>query len=70
MVYISVGSKKLGVEFAYAMFSYFYTISVQYFVVQHPNVGGFEKYLFWGICLYEFVIYFNIALCDPGRLDE
>ncbi|CDW80113.1 erf2p [Stylonychia lemnae] len=70
MAYFSLGSKKLGVEFAFAMFSYFYSISVQYWVIQHPDIGGYEKYLFWFVCLYEFVIYFNVALCDPGRLDE
>lgn len=66
--YVHCGEKKLGLEFAYAMFSYFFvTISTYNMTL---NKGSLEAFIFYILSIYEIVIYFNVAMSDPGRVDE
>eukprot|EP00347_Sterkiella_histriomuscorum_P004918 403358582 len=96
MVYIQVGTKKLGVEFLFAQLSYFFTVYMQYFIIQRStkieqaqplsdileqqipletNIQskwelGYDVILFWFVAVYEIVIYFSVAMCNPGRIDQ
>lgn len=67
MTYLRVGDKKLGVEFAFAQLSYLAIFLITHFVTLR---SGLESYLFYGLSLYVWVLYVNIAFCNPGRLTE
>ncbi len=65
--YVWCGRKKLGVEFAFAMASYFFTASSTIFLTLREDL---ETLAFYLISLYLFVIYWGVACSDPGRLSE
>lgn len=68
--WLKVGSKKLGVEFAYiAGSTVFIFVMHHYLILQNPEQGDWEAPLFYFIFSYNLVTYLALAFSDPGRID-
>lgn len=67
MTYIIVGQKILGIEFMCAIFSYILTVFVNH---KWTLRSGTESFVFYVVAIYNVLMYCNIALSDPGWLEE
>ena len=68
--WLKVGSKKLGVEFAYIAGSTIFIFVMQHcLILQSPLQGGWEAPLFYFIFAYNLATYLALAFSDPGRVD-
>ena len=68
MAWLKVGSKKLGVEFAYIFVSIIFIVLMQHFVILKDNYS-WESLLFYTVFTYNLVTYLSLAFSDPGRVD-
>ncbi len=66
MYHISIGNKKLGAEFAFAIASYICMVIYHHQLTL--ETGSLESYLFYALSIYTIAVYLTIALCNPGRL--
>jgi hypothetical protein len=62
-----MGSKKLGIEFFFAMFSYAFTVLINHNVTLR---SGVESFIFYVVAIYNVLMYCNIAFSDPGWLED
>jgi hypothetical protein len=70
MAWLKVGSKKLGVEFAYLAGSTIFIFLMHHNVIQPGfEQGGWENLLFYFIFFYNLITYLSLAFSDPGRID-
>lgn len=67
MAWLKVGSKKLGVEFAYLAGSTLFIFLTQYYVIL-PN-SGWESVLFYFFFFYNLTTYIALSQSDPGRIN-
>lgn len=67
MAYITIGSKRLGIEFAFAMTSYALIIAVNHYVTLR---SGIESFIFYVVAIYNWLMYCNIAFSNPGRIND
>lgn len=68
MAWLKVGSKRLGVEFAYIFLSTLFIYFVQTYVILPPN--SWEASLFYFIFTYNVIAYVSLASSDPGRIND
>jgi hypothetical protein len=66
--HLKIANKKLGGECAFAVSSYIIMVGFHHYVTLIP--GSIESYIFYAISAYLLFLYLNIALCNPGRLNE
>ena len=65
--YISIGNKRLGIEFAFAQFSFNLMAVYHHFCTLE---GPIEKVVFYSYAIYMACIYFTLGLCNPGWISE
>jgi hypothetical protein len=70
MGWLTVGSKKLGLEFAYiAVSTVFIFLTQHYVILEYHQPGSWDAIAFYLIFCYNLVTYLSLAFSDPGRLE-
>ena len=69
MRWLTIGSRKIGVECAYLVLSalcmyLFHTYTLR------PSTENFDSNLFYGIFYYNVITYISLVLSNPGRIDD
>lgn len=65
--YILIGKRRLGLEFIIIWFSYIGTFLLGHWVTALP---GLERAVFYVVGGYNVIMFFAIALADPGWLSQ
>ena len=73
MAWLRIGSKRLGVEFAFLAGSTVFIYLTQTYLVlpslKEAGAGEWERLVFLFFFSYNVIVYLQLAFSDPGRID-